>query len=392
MTHTNAEKMIKNAPVSDYPDDLAQILEELGNPHRNIGIIKVCGDSGKSSVCTLLSSVLSAAGLKTGRLVTPFIHSIADSICIYEKPISIDFFSKSADKVYKAINRIKKSRSENVSFEPGMYSVLYAVAFVAFCDAGCDHAVIEIPGDSLSHTALTSPVLSVISSVHSIESTQKICSRLDRNSKEVVCAVQSREIYKLISDKCAETNTRLSMPIKNSFCFMSSAVKHMEFTYRGTPYSSGCGAYYQTHNLLTVLEATEALRRLGIRITGTDICSAVLCEGIPLRFEIISVMPTIIVDRADTPDKRKAFLDTLKKLEGQISKTPTVICEKNSKSISDEFLSINLHAKSLETTEKELKKQLRSLCGELSEDSTLIVLGSSEYCETAAKLIKEALM
>ena len=163
MTYTNAEKMIKNAPESDFAEDLAQILTELGNPEKSIGIIKVYGDSGKSSVCTLLSSVLSAAGFNVGRLTTPFVHSVPDSICVYEKPISIDFFAKSADKVYKAICAIRKRQDENVTFAPGMHAILYAVAFAAFCDAGCDYAVIEIPNDSVSHTVFGSP-----SKVHSI--------------------------------------------------------------------------------------------------------------------------------------------------------------------------------------------------------------------------------
>lgn len=392
MTHTNAEKMIKNAPLSDSADDLAQILSVLGNPHKNMGIIKIYGDSGKSSVCTLLSAVLSAAGFKAGRLTTPFVHSASDSICVYEKPVSIDFFAKSAEKVYKAICSIKKQDVEGENFNPGMYSILFAVAFVAFFDAGCDYAVIEIPSDSLSHTFFSSSIINVICTTHSIESAQKICSRLDRNSKEVVCAMQSREIYKIISDKCAETNTRLSMPLKNSFCFMSSAIKHIEFTYRGTPYSYGCGAFYQTYNLLTVLEAAEALRRLGIKIAGTDICSAVLCEGIPLRFEIISVMPTIIIDRADTDERRKALIISLKMLDNQISSKPIVICEKESKNISEEFALSDYKATVNAFSVKELKKHLRVVLPTLDEESTLIILGSSAYCEATTKLIREILM
>lgn len=392
MTYTNAEKMIKNAPETDVADDLGQVLNRLGNPEKRIGIIKVYGGSGKSSVCTLLSAVLSAAGYRVGRLTTPFVHSIPNSICIYEKPVSIDFFTKSADKVYKAICDIKKSDTEHVNFAPSKHTLLYATAFYAFGDADCDYAVIEIPTDNVSHSFLSSPLISVISSTDSADVAKSICAKLDRNGKEVVSAMQSREVYKIISDKCAETNTRLTMPIKNSFLFMGSAIKHTKFTYNGTIHSNGCGAYYQIYNLLTVLEAAESLRRCGIKIAGTDVCSAVLCEGIPLRFEIISVMPTIIVDRADTDERRKALVGSLKTLGNQISSKPIVICDKESKKTDEEFLLADIHTKISEVSKKELKKHLRGVLPTLDESSTLIILGSSEYCEESAKLTKEILM
>lgn len=392
MTYTNAEKMIKNAPLTDLADDLGQILNRLGNPEKRVGIIKIYGTSGKSSVCTLLSSVLSAAGYKVGRLTTPFVHSIPDSICIYEKPIPIDCFTKSADEVYKAVCDIKKSREDGKVFAPSNHSLLFATAFSAFADAGCDYALIEIPNDNVSHTVFNSPIISVICSTDSEESAKSICTRLDRNSKEIVSALQCREVYKIVSDKCAEINVRLTLPLKNSFLHMRSSIKRTEFTYNGRVYLNGCGAYYQTDNMLTVIEATEALRRCGIKIAGTDICSAVLYEGIPLRFEIISIMPTIIVDRANTKERRKALIESLKKLEIHVPTTPTVICDEDRTGISDEFIAADYPAEVFEISIKEMKKHLREILPKLDEESTLIILGSSEYCEATTKLIREILM
>ena len=389
MTHTNAEKMIKNAPATDFADDLGQILNRLGNPEKRVGIIKIYGTSGKSSVCTLLSSVLSAAGYKVGRLTTPFVRSISDSICVYEKPISKDFFTESADKVYKAVSDVKRSRADGAAFAPSAQSLLFATALSAFADLDCDYAIIEIPNDNISHTIFNSPIISVICSTGSEESAKSICARLDRNSKEVVSALQSREVYKIISDKCAEINTRLTLPIKNSFIHMRSSIKRTEFTYNGNTYLNGCGAYYQVCNMLTVIEATQALKRSGIKIAGTDICSAVLYEGIPLRFEIISIMPTIIVDRADTKERRSALIESLKKLYGHISSKPTVICCKDKAEISSDLAAMDYAADVIEIDIDNTKKYLRDLCPSLTEESTVIVIGSSDYCDQASKIIKE---
>ena len=392
MTYTNAEKLIKCAKGTDSADNLGKLLGCLGNPEKKLGIIKIFGGSGKSSVCTMLSAVLSAAGYKVGRLTTPLIHSVPNNIRIYEKPTSIEFFTKSADKVNKILLNIKKSDEEYSDLAFSANDLLFATALTAFADADCDYALIEVPTENISHTVFSSPIISIISTSADVNIAKSICARLDRDSKEVITAIQSREVYKLISDKCAEINTRLSMPLKNAFLFMSATVKHAEFTYGGKVFTVGCGSYYQVQNMLTVLEAVAALKRCGLKIAGTDVCSAVLSEGIPLRFEVISILPTIIIDRADTKERRNALIESLKKLDSQISVSPIVICDGDRKNISEEFFAAGYRASLNEANTKELKKSLREILPNLDESSTLIILGSSKYCEEASKHTREFLM
>ena len=385
MTYTNAEKMIKKALARGSAEHFGRLLFKLGNPEKRLNLIKIYGTSGKSSVCALLSAALSAAGYRVGRLTSPIIHSVPESICIYERPISIDFFTKISDRVYKSICELKKELDDGVQFSLGREELLFAVSLMAFSEADCDFAIIEVPTDNVTHTLLSSPLLSVISTVDSTKSARGICARLDRDSKEVVSAIQSKEVHKLIFDKCAEINTRFSMPLKNAFVFMTAAAKRIEFTYRGKFYTNGCGAYYQANNFITVLEAVEALRRLNVKIAGVDVCSAVLCDGIPLRFEIISIMPTIIIDRADTEEKCNALTESMKLIG--CAATPTVVCEN-----ANEFTFTDYDVRLCEIPSNGFKKQLRGILPTLTEDDTVIIIGSSEYCENAAKLTKEILM
>ena len=390
MTLTNAEKMIANAAAADSTENLGALLKQIGNPEKKLGIIKVMGESGKSSVCALLSAVLSAAGYRVGRLVTPVIHSTPTSICVCERPISIDLFTDSASTVHKAVAELKKNSDGELAFSGN--DLLFATAFTAFCDAECDFAVIEIPTDNISHTTFSKPLISVITTIHEASVARDICARLDRDGGEVITAIQSREVYNVIFNKCAEINCRLTMPLKNAFHFMASTVKRMDFTYRGIAHTVACGAIYQTDNLLTVFEATDALKRCGLKILGTDICSAVLGEGIPLRFEPISVMPAIIVDRADTKSRRAALISSLKKAEGFISKNPLVICEQKKRVIREDFIAVGFELNDVEIPIQSARKDLRPILKSLNESDTVIVLGSSKYCESIAKIIKEILM
>lgn len=387
MTYTNAEKMILAAPHISSPDAAKKLCAALDSPEKRTRVIKVMGESGKSSTVILLSAAVSAAGYRVGRLTTPFIHSVRESVCVDEKPISIDLFTDSAEKVKNAIAEVRK---EDADFSPSAQDMLIAIALLAFDACNCDFAIIET--DTAAYSAIDAPLLTIITTINDQKAAREICARLDRQTGETVTAMQSREIYKIIFDKCAEINCRLSMPLRNAFIFMSASLKRIEFTYQTKLYSIGTGAYYQIYNMLTVIEAAEALSRLGFRISNVDICSAVLGQGIPLRFEMLSVMPTIIVDRADSENRRRRLIETLKMQSSFISKNPTVICEGGRRRISEEFALMGRDAKVTEIAEKGARKTLRELISTLGENDTVIISGTSEYCEQISKITKEILM
>ncbi|MBQ7294140.1 MAG: hypothetical protein IJW79_10425 [Clostridia bacterium] len=391
MTYTNAEKMILTAPAALSGGCLDQILNRLGSPEKNLKIIKIFGECGKSSVCSLLSATLSASAYKVGHVVTPFIHSVRNCVRIYERPISIELFSKSAEKVYKAVGVIKKEKEDTEEFTPSRSDLLFATAICAFYDSGCDAAIIELPPTDTSHTFLGKATVTVISSVYDPKIAFDICTHMDRDSGEVVSAIQERDVHKIIFDKCAELQIRFSTPLKSAFCFSSISVKRMEFTYKTKLFTIGCGAYYQIKNLLTVLEAVEALRRSSFRINGTDICSAILSEGLPLRFESISVMPNVIIDRADNSTRRKALIDTITKLKDYLSSPPFVVCESECEKIREEFEAEYPDTKVFEVDSKIAKKSLKPLISSIAEENTVIVLGTSDYCEQMSKITKEIL-
>ena len=59
------QNMGKKAFKKDLTNTL-KLLDALGNPHEGIQWIHVAGTNGKGSVSSMLASILSAHGLKTG--------------------------------------------------------------------------------------------------------------------------------------------------------------------------------------------------------------------------------------------------------------------------------------------------------------------------------------
>ena len=61
---------------------ITELLKELGNPQDDLSIIHVAGTNGKGSTSTMISSVLSASGKKTGLYISPFVTEFGERIQI----------------------------------------------------------------------------------------------------------------------------------------------------------------------------------------------------------------------------------------------------------------------------------------------------------------------
>ena len=58
------------------------ILDVLGNPEKDLFMIHVAGTNGKGSVCAFLDSILTGAGIRTGRFSSPHLIRMEERIQI----------------------------------------------------------------------------------------------------------------------------------------------------------------------------------------------------------------------------------------------------------------------------------------------------------------------
>ena len=57
-----------------------ELTERIGRPQDSLRFIHVAGTNGKGSVCAMLSSILTAAGYKTGLFTSPYITEFNERI------------------------------------------------------------------------------------------------------------------------------------------------------------------------------------------------------------------------------------------------------------------------------------------------------------------------
>ncbi len=112
------------------------VLAALGNPHQQVPIIHVAGTNGKGSVCAYVSSVLTAAGYRTGRYTSPHLVDWTERITIDQEPIAPDALTELFGEVERAIAQVGESLTQ--------FEVVTAAAWLHFARQAVDVAVIEV--------------------------------------------------------------------------------------------------------------------------------------------------------------------------------------------------------------------------------------------------------
>lgn len=135
------------------------LLADLGHPEHKVPIIHVAGTNGKGSVCAYLSSILTAAGYRVGRYISPHLIDWTERICINEQPISATNLEQVLSEVVAAINPDFPS--------PTQFEVITAAAWLYFAQQQVDIAVMEVGlGGRLDATNVCDrPLVSVIVSI-----------------------------------------------------------------------------------------------------------------------------------------------------------------------------------------------------------------------------------
>jgi len=136
-----------------------KLLADLGNPHHQVPIIHVAGTNGKGSVCAYLSAVLTEAGYKVGRYISPHLIEWNERICINEQPITTAAFQE-------LLLQVKDTIPEDTEDSPTQFEAITAAAWLYFAQQKVNIAVIEVGlGGRLDATNVCNPLISIITSI-----------------------------------------------------------------------------------------------------------------------------------------------------------------------------------------------------------------------------------
>jgi len=135
-SHLDFERVAPNRQESPTLEPIFDTLALLANPQQDYPTVHVTGTNGKGTTSTLVSSLLSATGLRVGTFTSPDLHAVNERIAINAEPLDDESFvgllSRLAD--VESVSGLALTRFE----------LLTVAALLHFSDEGVDVAVIEV--------------------------------------------------------------------------------------------------------------------------------------------------------------------------------------------------------------------------------------------------------
>lgn len=134
------------------------LLRALGRPERACPAVIVAGTNGKGSTSATLASIFQSAGLKTGFYTSPHLVDIRERWSIGGAPID-------DASLTRAIGLLRAA-SLRSGIVPTYFEALTLLAFIAFREAACDVAVLEVGmGGRMDATNVVRPIASLITPI-----------------------------------------------------------------------------------------------------------------------------------------------------------------------------------------------------------------------------------
>lgn len=285
-------------------DHMQRFSAALGDPHLKYRTIHVAGTNGKGSTASMLASVLSAAGLKTGLYTSPHIEDFRERARILSDG-QCSLVPK--EYVYDFLCRCEGVMEElSLSF----FEITTGLAFKWFADQDVDVAVIEVGlGGRLDSTNIITPDLSVVTSI-ALDHCALLGNTLGEIAREKA-GIFKKGVPALAGEYLPETRPvfeEVAGEVGASLTFAQDAEPSLQRLSGEILERMDLRGKYQSKNLRTVLSAIDILKRDPYYSNLYDeekVADAIIhtahLSGFHGRWERLSEDPVIIADIGHNP-------------------------------------------------------------------------------------------
>jgi dihydrofolate synthase/folylpolyglutamate synthase len=314
--------------------DFAHFLSRLGNPQTRFPCVHIAGTKGKGSTAAIMSSILRAAGYRTGLFTSPHINSYCERIQVNGLPIPEARFAE-------IIALLKSALPQRLAQQPSsfrtVFELLTALAFIYFAHQNVDIAVIETGlGGRLDSTNVVQPVASILTAL-GLDHTHILGSTLSAIAREkagiikphtpVVLALQSEaaraECLPIIEEICREKHAALINSWERvEVARISHSLEGQHLVYRRYTGDKMAGSHgihlttpllgiHQADNIQTALAALDVIAERGFPCSEDAVIAGVKQCTWPGRIELLGRNPYFIIDGAHCPISVSALFTTL---------------------------------------------------------------------------------
>lgn len=331
----NYERQSYVAPKSFDLRKMQGLVQRLDSPELNYPVIHVAGTKGKGSVCTMLGSILTAAGLKTGVYTSPHLETIHQRMRVDGQMISdqqmIDVFKHFEPIVDQYDRWLETQNRRRVTF----FEFTTAMAMQFFSNAHCEAVVLETGlGGRLDSTNVCQPQLCIITNI-SLDHTKQLGDNLEKIAFEksgiikpgvpVINGVVGAPCQEVVESIAAERNSVLlqrdrDFQIRHQKHEGSHSSENQRFDFQLETSSqsvqianlrTGMLGRHQTDNAALAIAAAVHLRSVGWKISDVAIAEGLANANLAGRMEQVGTRPAVILDMAHNPASALALADYL---------------------------------------------------------------------------------
>ncbi|MBP1564253.1 MAG: bifunctional folylpolyglutamate synthase/dihydrofolate synthase [Oscillospiraceae bacterium] len=301
-------------------ENISVLCRELSDPQDKLKFIHIAGTNGKGSVGTFLNSILTEAGYKTGRYVSPAVMDYLEKIQICSVNICEEKFAKCTQRVKEAVDRMLEKGYPH----PTVFEIETAIAFCCFESEKCDCVLLEtgMGGKSDATNIIKNNILTVITSI-SLEHTQFLGSTIEQIATEkagiikpnsnVVTIAQNPKVIDILRNTCT---------LKSAYLKISKIYNISDYNYQDYIQTFSYNDFkdikikmlgkFQTENAVLAIDACKLLADSGFKIENEQIYSGLLNAQWSGRFEIIKdTTPLFIIDGAHNEAAASRLRETI---------------------------------------------------------------------------------
>lgn len=299
---------------------VAKLLSLLGNPQDSLKFVHVAGTNGKGSVCALLSSVLTAAGCKTGLYISPYVIDFRERMQMNGEMISEQELIELVEKTFPLAEQMAEDGEVITEFE-----FITALAMQWFAQRHCDIVVLEVGlgGRFDATNVIPVPLVSVIMSI-SLDHTAILgdtveqiafekCGIIKQGGTTVCFPSQPRGALEVIKRIAAERENELIIPKMDEIQLLSTDLRGSVLRFKNSTLHLPFIGDHQIKNAATALTVIKVLRKKSYAISEQAIAQGFQNARFPARLEVLCDHPVILLDGAHNPGGAAALADAVRK-------------------------------------------------------------------------------
>ena len=300
---------------------ITALCDMMEHPEKDLKFIHVAGTNGKGSFCSMMDSVLRAAGYKVGLYTSPYIYQFNERMRVNGANIPNETLCELTEYVKQFADKMEDSPTE--------FELITAIAFEYFKREKVDVVVLEVGmgGRFDSTNIIRNPLLSVITGI-ALDHTAFLGDTVEAIASEKAGIIKdAAPIIYGGDDKTAREVIRNTAVERGSEFFETdySSLSVRKTDLSGTTFDYKCNkdvkisllGLYQPKNASLVLDAVNILRERGLKIPDKAVALGLASATWRARFEIIERDPLVIFDGAHNPQGIRAAVDSIKTYFGE---------------------------------------------------------------------------